>query len=322
MQNHTSFGALVKKLAGLLERRQRVGFAVILVILAVSALLSQVTPLAVGYLTDQVLAAQTVNFAAVLPILVGILVVNVVNEVVKVLRRLIVEDTATRVEKTARQKAAASLLQAPLSYFRAHMTGNIHGRLNRSLEGTVKLIKLVFMDFAPAVATGIAAIGIIFLQLPALVALGIIMVIPIGTAIVLRQIATQRGIRVTLMEKKAEMDGTMVELLGGIETIRSLDSAQEESDRIAARSEELRTKEMRHHRAMAKYDCLKFINEAVFSVLVTALSVVLAAQGASLSAPFSRPISALPSSPGPFASSIEFSTRLRSVWYWRRTIFR
>ena len=279
MQNHTSFGALVKKLAGLLERRQRVGFAVILVILAVSALLSQVTPLAVGYLTDQVLAAQTVNFAAVLPILVGILVVNVVNEVVKVLRRLIVEDTATRVEKTARQKAAASLLQAPLSYFRAHMTGNIHGRLNRSLEGTVKLIKLVFMDFAPAVATGIAAIGIIFLQLPALVALGIIMVIPIGTAIVLRQIATQRGIRVTLMEKKAEMDGTMVELLGGIETIRSLDSAQEESDRIAARSEELRTKEMRHHRAMAKYDCLKFINEAVFSVLVIALSVVLAAQG-------------------------------------------
>ena len=279
MQNHTSFGALVKKLAGLLERRQRVGFAVILVILAVSALLSQVTPLAVGYLTDQVLAAQTVNFAAVLPILVGILVVNVVNEVVKVLRRLIVEDTATRVEKTARQKAAASLLQAPLSYFRAHMTGNIHGRLNRSLEGTVKLIKLVFMDFAPAVATGIAAIGMIFLQLPALVALGIIMVIPIGTAIVLRQIATQRGIRVTLMEKKAEMDGTMVELLGGIETIRSLDSAQEESDRIAARSEELRTKEMRHHRAMAKYDCLKFINEAVFSVLVIALSVVLAAQG-------------------------------------------
>ena len=95
MQNHTSFGTLVKKLAGLLERRQRVGFAVILVILAVSALLSQVTPLAVGYLTDQVLAAQTVNFAAVLPILVGILVVNVVNEVVKVLRRLIVEDTAT-----------------------------------------------------------------------------------------------------------------------------------------------------------------------------------------------------------------------------------
>ena len=51
--------------------------------------------------------------------------------------------------------SAASLLLAPLSYFRSHMTGNIHGRLNRSLEGTVQLIKLLFMDFAPAVSTGI-----------------------------------------------------------------------------------------------------------------------------------------------------------------------
>ena len=63
----------------------------ILLILGISAVLSQITPLAVGYLTDQVLAEQTVRFAAIIPILLGILVVN---EVVKVIRRLIVEDTA------------------------------------------------------------------------------------------------------------------------------------------------------------------------------------------------------------------------------------
>ena len=66
------------------------------------------------------------------------------------------------------------------------MTGNIHGRLNRSLEGTVKLIKLLFMDFAPAVTTGVAAVVTIFLQLPVLVACLVILVIPIGTFIVLR----------------------------------------------------------------------------------------------------------------------------------------
>ena len=152
------------------------------------------------------------RFAAIIPILLGILVVNVVNEVVKVIRRLIVEDTATQVEKIARQKAAQSLLMAPLSYFRQHMTGNIHGRLNRSLEGTVKLIKLVFMDFAPAVATGIAAIVMIFMQLPAQVALVIILVIPIGTAIVLRQIATQRGSFQTL----GETPGLIQDMLRGV----------------------------------------------------------------------------------------------------------
>lgn len=268
-----------EKIYALLPKRQKSGFVLILLILGVSAVLSQLTPLAVGYLTDHVLAGENASFASVVPILVAILIVNVVNELIKVARRLIVEDTATQAEKIARQRAALSLLLAPLSYFRSHMTSNIHGRLNRSLEGTVKLIKLMFMDFAPAVFMGLAAVVTIFTQLPVSVACLVILVIPVGTFIVFRQIGTQKGIRVELMETKADMDGAMVELLGGIETIRALDSAQTEGARIEARSEQLRKKEMRHHRAMAFYDCLKFVNEAFFSVLVIGLSVLLASQG-------------------------------------------
>lgn len=280
MQKPENRRKIWKSIFALLPRKQKSGFFLILLILAVSAVLSQLTPLAIGYLTDHVLAGQNASFASVAPILVAILVVNIVNELIKVARRLIVEDTATQAEKTARQRAALSLLMAPLSYFRAHMTGNIHGRLNRSLEGTVKLIKLMFMDFAPAVTTGLAAVVTIFAQLPASVACLVVLVIPVGTFIVLRQIGTQKGIRVELMETKADMDGAMVELLGGIETIRALDSAQAEGARIEARSEQLRKKEMRHHRAMAFYDCLKFVNEAFFSVLVIGLSVLLASRGA------------------------------------------
>lgn len=279
MQKPENRRKIWKSIFALLPRKQKSGFFLILLILGVSAVLSQLTPLAVGYLTDHVLARQNASFASVAPILVAILVVNIVNELIKVARRLIVEDTATQAEKTARQRAALSLLMAPLSYFRAHMTGNIHGRLNRSLEGTVKLIKLMFMDFAPAVTTGLAAVVTIFTQLPASVACLVVLVIPVGTFIVFRQISTQKGIRVELMETKADMDGAMVELLGGIETIRALDSAQAEGARIEARSEQLRKKEMRHHRAMAFYDCLKFVNEAFFSVLVIGLSVLLASRG-------------------------------------------
>ena len=267
-----------KNIFNLLPLKQKLGFFIILIILAISAVLSQLTPLSIGYLTDHVLTEQNATFKSVAPILLVILIVNVVNEIIKVIRRLIVEDTATQAEKNARQKATMSLLEAPLSYFRNHMTGNIHGRLNRSLEGTVKLIKLLFMDFAPAVTTALAAIVTIFLQLPVSVACLVILVIPIGTFIVFRQISTQKGIRVELMETKADMDGTMVELLNGIETIRTLDSAQTEGERIQTRSEQLRNKEMRHHKAMAFYDCLKFVNEAVFSVLVIGISVLLASQ--------------------------------------------
>ncbi len=268
-----------RRIFALLPQKQKLEFFIVLLILGVSAVLSQVTPLTIGYLTDHVLAAQGPTFSSVLPILLVILLVNVVNEVIKVIRRLIVEDAATQAEKNARQQATLSLLLAPLAYFRGHMTGNIHGRLNRSLEGTVKLIKLLFMDFAPAVTTGLAAIVTIFWQLPFGVACLVILVIPVGTFIVFRQISTQKGIRVELMETKADMDGTMVELLNGIETIRALDSAETEGERIGAQSEQLRRKEMRHHTAMAFYDCLKFVNEAAFSVLVIGISVLLASQG-------------------------------------------
>lgn len=269
----------LKKLFSFLKKKQKLEFCLVLVILAVSAALTQLTPLAIEYLTDHVLAAQSIYFQTVIPILLLILAANVVNEVIKVVRRLMVEDTATYIEKCARQKATDALLRAPLSYFRSHMTGNIHGRLNRNLEGTSKLIKLIFMDFAPAVASGIAAVVVIFAKLPLPVALIVILVIPMGTLIVLRQISTQKGIRVELMETKAAIDGTMVELLGGIETIRVLDSAQTESRRIEDRSEHLRAKEMKHHKAMAFYDCLKFINEAAFNVIVIAITVFLAADG-------------------------------------------
>ncbi len=271
--------SLFRKIYGILDKKQKISFLLVLLLLGISAILSQITPLAIGYLTDQVLAQDEIVFTAVIPILLVILVVTVSNEIIKVIRRLMIEGVATKVELRARTKASSSLMTAPLSYFRKHMTGNIHGRLNRSIEGVSKLVKLVFMDFAPAIATGVAAIVVIFTQLPPLVALLIIAVIPVGLIIVWRQIETQRGIRVDLMEQKAEMDGTMVELLGGIETIRSLNSVDMEVSRVESKSSNLRSREMKHHKSMAFYDCAKFINEAVFTVLVIAISVVLASNG-------------------------------------------
>lgn len=103
-----------KDIFGLLSAKQKRGFLWILVILAVSAVLSQLTPLAVGYLTDHVLAGERADFLSVVPILLVILAVNVINEIIKVARRLIVEDTATQAEKSARARATDSLLHAPL----------------------------------------------------------------------------------------------------------------------------------------------------------------------------------------------------------------
>ena len=224
------------KIYRLLDFKQKIKFLIIILIMIVSAVLTQMTPKAIGWLTDDVLNVNGVTFEKVVPFLILILVVNVGNEIIKIIRRVMVEDVATRTEKKARGMVIRSLLMAPLSYFRKNMIGNIHGRMNRCLDGTIKLEKLLFMDFAPAVFNSVAAIITIFLTLPITLALPMLMVIPIGVTIVLAQINSQRGIRVELLERKSSMDGTIVELINGIEVIRICDSVDFETNRFDTKS--------------------------------------------------------------------------------------
>ena len=62
MKTEKRGGRIGKKLFQLLPRKQKTGFVLILLILAVSAVLSQITPLAIGYLTDHVLAGPAEGF--------------------------------------------------------------------------------------------------------------------------------------------------------------------------------------------------------------------------------------------------------------------
>ena len=134
--------SLIKRIYGMLNKRQKINFIIIIVIMIISALLSQLLPLSIGKLTDDVLNQDNLSFLKIVPFLLFILLVTVSNEIIKVIRRVIVEDTCTRCEKNARSEAVSALLHAPLSYFKENMTGNIHGKLNRSLEGTIKLLKV------------------------------------------------------------------------------------------------------------------------------------------------------------------------------------
>ena len=125
MKNNNLFQVL-KKVYKLLDKKQKIKFFVIIIIMIISAWLTQMTPKAIGWLTDDILIRSQVSFIKVVPFLILILIVNVINEIIKIARRIMVEDTATSCEKKARGMIIKSLLMAPLSYFRKNMTGNIH----------------------------------------------------------------------------------------------------------------------------------------------------------------------------------------------------
>lgn len=122
MNNTAGFREILKKLYALLDRKQKRNFILILLIMIVSSALTQFTPKAIGWLTDDILAQSTIRFLQVIPALILILIVTIVNELIKIFRRLLVEDTATKTEKKSRNLAITALLKAPLSG-RNHQSG-------------------------------------------------------------------------------------------------------------------------------------------------------------------------------------------------------
>lgn len=73
----------LKKIYALLEWKQKVIFIMILLIMLLSSALTQVTPKAIGWLTDDIFAEGRMAFIELLPMLLLILIVNVVNELLK-----------------------------------------------------------------------------------------------------------------------------------------------------------------------------------------------------------------------------------------------
>src|SRR5262249_33603593 len=95
-----------------------------------------------------------------------------------------------------------------------------------------------------------------------------------------RQLISQKGVRLKLMRACEEIDGAVVEQLGGIEYVRVAHTHQQEVKRLADATERRRRKEIRHHFQMSLFGCGKALNEGFFHVVVLAVAIFLAARGA------------------------------------------
>ena len=70
---------VLKKVYQLLDKKQKISFGIIIIIMIISAILTQITPKTIGWLTDDILTKNEVSFDKVIPFLLLILILNVVN---------------------------------------------------------------------------------------------------------------------------------------------------------------------------------------------------------------------------------------------------
>jgi ATP-binding cassette subfamily B protein len=201
-----------------------------------------------------------------------------VRESMNVLRRYLVENTCTRVDKDMYVRVVAHLMKVDLTVLAQDHIGALYGRINRSVEGLVRFLRVTFLEFVPALLTGSFALAATLWQQPG-IALAMACVIPFSLGLTVCQIVTQKGIRLELLRTREAMDGTVVEQLGGIDYVRAADTYRQEVRRVAKVAERRRSKELKHHFEMSLFGSGKAINEGFFHLVVLAFAIYLFVHG-------------------------------------------
>jgi len=253
-------------------------------IMAVTAACNTAIPLLLGTLVDGVKTGSEQNLASdalfqrAAFYLSLIAVSYLFREALQVVRRYLVENSCTRLEKIMTIKLVSHLMKVELSSLTQEKVGALQGRISRSVVGFVRFLRLAFLDFFPPFLGGAFALTAALAKQPWL-ALAMLGVIPISLLLTVRQITTQKGIRLRLMRSREVMDGTVVELLGGMDYVRAAHIHDYEIQRVAKAAEMRRGREMRHHFQMSLYGCAKALNEGFFHIVVLALAIYLAVRG-------------------------------------------
>jgi ATP-binding cassette subfamily B protein len=196
----------------------------------------------------------------------------ILREALNVLRRYLVENSCTRINRDMSVRLVGHLLKVDLATLSQEKVGAMHGRIFRSVDGLVRFLRLMFLDSLPAVFTGAIALSTAVGKQPVL---GLVMlgVIPVSVFLTVRQLISQKGVRLKLLRTCEEIDGAVVEQLGGMEYVRVANTHRQEIRRLARSTERRRAKEIRHHFEMSLFGCAKALNEGFFHILVLGIAI-------------------------------------------------
>ncbi len=268
---------------GLVPFGLKLGLGGAAIMMVMASACSTLIPLLVGLLVDGVQSdAGQARHATFLQLagrylsLIGGALLS--REVLNVGRRYLVENTCALTERNLTTELVSHLLRVDLATLANHRVGALDNRISRSVEGVVRFLRLAFIDFLPALLTGLLALSTAVWKKSVL---GLVTAcgIPISILLTQRQLVSQKGIRLRLMRLGEEMAGMIVEQLGGVEYIRAAHTEGVEARRLERVATERCDRSVRHHFVMSLFGCSKALNEGVFHVVVLAFAVYYARLG-------------------------------------------
>ncbi|HLB66103.1 MAG TPA: ABC transporter transmembrane domain-containing protein, partial [Candidatus Saccharimonadales bacterium] len=196
----------VQRTLHLIDRPEKRALLIASGVMVVTGFLTNLPAVILGRLVDRLTSGPSFKFASVTAFIIIITLIIIIREVLTIYRKYLVENVKTQTEKKQTVATISHILEADNSALESLRIGTLHGRIFRSIEGLVRLIKLGFIDFLPTAFAALAALIIALTQKP-LVASLMVLVIPTGLYIIMKQISSQKGIRIQLLRGKERIDG-------------------------------------------------------------------------------------------------------------------
>jgi ATP-binding cassette subfamily B protein len=265
----------------LIPRRHKLVLGTAALLMAVTSAGNTAVALLLGSLVDHIQTGLEVDwgrdqlYRTAGKVLGFLAIVYVGRETIHVIRRNLVENSCTRINRDMQLKLVSHVMKSDLSSLTGEKIGALHGKIFRSVDGLVRFLRLMFLDCLPAILTGVFALTAATTKQPIL---GLVMlgVIPAAVFLTARQLMSQKGIRLRLMRDCEAIDGAVVEQLGGMEYVRVAHTHAQEIGRLSKATEQRRRREVRHHFQMSLFGCAKALNEGFFHIVVLSIATYLA----------------------------------------------
>lgn len=268
----------------LISRQRKLALAGATLLMVITSAGNTSVALLLGWLIDRIQKGLESDqpheqlYLTAFKVLGTISAIYLIREVINVYRRFLVESSCTSINRDMQLRVVEHVLQTELTALSQDKVGALHGKILRSVDGLVRFTRLLFLDCLPALLTGVFALVAATTKQPLL---GLVMlgVIPLAVLLTLKQLASQKGVRLDLMKDCEEIDGTIVEQLNGTEYIRVANTMHLEVDRLSQAMNKRRQREIDHHFQMSLFGCAKSLNEGFFHVVVLGLATYMAING-------------------------------------------
>lgn len=277
-------GVRARKVCSLASGRQIAALGTATCIMAITGASTTGVALLLGSLVDRVKLGLSDQWSrnqilsAAGWVLGAIALLYLVREFLNVLRRNLVDRVLAGLSRDLLCKIVDHVLHLDLQILSQEKVGSLHGKVMRSVDGVIRFVRILFLDCLPAAFTGAFALAAAVTKSP-LLGLTMIGVVPISLWLTLRQLNSQREVRLKLMRDCEEIDGAIVEQLNGAEYVRVANTYTLESERLAKVTARKRARETHHHFVMSWYGCGKALNEGAFHIFVLSLATWFAVNG-------------------------------------------